>query len=259
MKPIEKQNYCEIKEYCDEFTRSGNPVFYRGTKDNYLSPSIIPKNNRLELSELKKIEKKLLRIFKLIYPDNFISKNKTTNDWLLRIKAREYGLANQLIDWANFFHTALEFATNFHQNLDQSSKYVYLWILVLDEAELLFNEDLKKYPIDKLTSSYLLRGVLYGKSLDIATRRQSVQGGNFLVQPTKYLTTKLNEQSYFSDKLSCLKIPVENIVEIRKDLAEDKKIDIESQSLLIDNCWLDSVCNVLNNKFLYSVNKRKMN
>jgi len=68
----------------------------------------------------------------------------------------------------------------------------------------------------------------------------------------------LNEQFYFSNKLFCLKIPVENITKIRKDLANNIKKDIESNSLLIDNCWLDSACEMLNEKFLYSVNKSRI-
>ena len=255
MELIEKKEYCEIKKFCQNL-EAKKYVFYRGTKVNYLSPSIIPENNNLKLVELIKIEKKLHEIFKLIYPENSICKNKTANNWLFRIKAREYGLVNRLMDWANFFYTALEFATN-PQNLCKCDNYVYLWMLVLDENELLFSENLKNYPFEKLTSSYLLRGVLYGKSLDIAIRRQFVQGGNFLVQPNKFLTTKLNEQSYFSNKLYCLKIPVENIAEIRKDLAKDKKIDIETQSLMIENSWVDCVCKSLNKKFLFSVNNSK--
>lgn len=129
--------------------------------------------------------------------------------------------------------------------------------MIVEETELLFFNDLKNYSIEKLNSTYVLRGVLYDKNIDIAAHRQSVQGGNFLVQPNEFLTTKLNEQSNFSNKILCIKIPVQNIVEIRKDLTNDVKINIESQSLIIENCWLDSVCSQLNSKFLYSANNSK--
>jgi hypothetical protein len=256
MEQIEKRSYFEIKKFCKDIEKLNVPVFYRGTKTNYLLPSLVPLKNNLDLVYLLEIEKKLLSAFKKIYPHKF-DYDAITSDWLYRIRAREYGLASRLIDWANFFHIALEFATNFNQNFGEYKKHVFLWILILEDTELLFFDDLKKYFIEKLNSSYLLRGVLYGKNIDIAAHRQFVQGGNFLVQPNEYLTTKLNKQSNFLNKLICLKIPVRNIVEIRKDLAKDKKIDIESQSLLIDNFWLDSACRLLNCELLYSANDSK--
>lgn len=258
MEIIETESFDCIKNICTEISVNNldKYIFYRGTKVDYLLPSIVPQNNKFEISQLTKIEMKLLEIFKLIYPKTFANEDDVTKNWLYRIKAREHGLASRLIDWSNFFDVALEFATNIHHP-DMCDKYVYLWILAMDETELLFAENLKNYPFENLTSSHFLRGVLYDRNVNIATRRQFVQGGNFLVQPIDCFTTRLNEQPFFSKKLSCIKIPIECIREIRKDIAIYNYKDIESNSLIIDDeNWIDSVCNVLNEKFLYSVNSR---
>jgi len=257
MEPIEKRSYTEIKEFCYEVAKKNECTFFRGTKLPDLFPSIIPENNQFTSSELTRIENKLIRIFQFIYPESFKNRDSTTRNWLLRVRAREYGLASRLIDWANFFETALEFATNFHNDPLKCYQYVYLWTLSLDQSELLFWEDMKHYPFKDLGSYHLLRAVPFSNNIDIATHRQFVQGGNFLIQPESCYLTALNKQSYFFDKISCIKIPVENIIEIRKDLADDIKKDIENNSLMMDSCWLDSACEVINEKFLYSVNRER--
>lgn len=257
MEIIEAESFGWIKENCYRIAENNSDkyIFYRGTKVNYLLPSIVPSQNKLDTLHLAKIEEKLLMEFKMIYPNTFAKVDDVTLDWLYRIKAREHELASRLMDWSNFFDVALEFASNI-QHPDKCHKYVYLWILIIDEPELLFIANLKNHPIEKLTSSFMLRGVYYNKRSDIAIHRQSVQGGNFLVQPADCFTTRLNEQPYFSKKLTCLKIPIECMGGIRKDIARYNHKDIENYSLMIkDKCWIDSACNVLNEKFLYSVNK----
>lgn len=250
MELIEKQSYSEIKKFCKEIEKAGNPVFYRGTKVPYLLPSVVPKKNNLDIIHLLKIEKKLLKAFKNIYPHKFDC-DEVTKDWLYRIRAREHELASRLTDWSHIFYKALDFATKY---LKSSDEYGYLWVLLMNGNEIVPFSDFRNYPIESILSSYMLRGVNYGKDNALAPHRQFVQGGNFLIQPPNLITTSLNRQTIFSNKLICLKIPAKYARDVRNDIIKFEHEDI-NQDLMIEkeNC-IDFICKSLNERFLYSVN-----
>lgn len=257
MEIIETESFDCIKNICNEIAVNNldKYIFYRGTKENYLVPSIVPFQNKLDNNHLAKIEEKLLKEFKIIYPGTISNADNVTINWLYRIKAREHELASRLIDWSNTFYIALDFASS---NIkEENYDFVYLWILQIEQQELLFYEDLKNHAIEKIASSFIvINGIRYNFKNDLAVHRQSVQGGNFLVQPSHLITTPLNEQPIFSNKLTCLKITVSSIAKIRMDIINLADEDVD-QSIMIEkeNC-IDSICKTLNNKLLYSVNNK---
>jgi len=252
MVPIEKKSYSEIKKFCETNAQENECTFYRGTKVPYLLPSIVPKKNNLDIIHLLKIEKKLLKEFKNIYPHKFEC-DEVTKDWLYRIRAREHELASRLMDWSHIFYKALDFATKY---LKSSDEYGYLWVLPMNENEIVPYSDFRKYPIESISSSYMLRGVNYGKDNALAPHRQFVQGGNFLIQPPDLITTSLNMQPIFSNKLICLKIPAKYAMDVRNDIIKFEHEDI-NQDLMIEkeNC-IDLICKSLNEKLLYSVSNK---
>jgi len=252
MEPIEKRSYSEIKEFCGKIAQKNECTFYRGTNVPYLFPSIVPKGNNLDIIHLLKIEKKLLKAFKSIYPHKFEC-DEITSDWLYRIRAREHELASRMMDWSHILRKALDFAT---KNLELKGECGYLWLLSMNGNEMVPYSDFKDYPIKRIMSSYMLRGVKYGKDDELASHRQFVQAGNFLVQPPKLLTTNLNEQPKFADRLICLKIPSTYFSEIRKDIFKFEGEDV-NQDIMIenDNC-IDLICKSLNEKLLYSVSNK---
>lgn len=251
MEQIEKRSYSDIKNFCKDLEKSSKPVFYRGTKVEYLLPSIVPSQNHLDIIHLLDIEEKLIQVFKNIYPHKFVDEEVTV-DWLYRIRAREHELASRLIDWSHVFYKALDFAT---KNL-KSDNYGYLWILLMDTYELLPYCDFKNHPINKLTSSFILRGVKYNKDDELATHRQFVQGGNFLIQPPQKITTPLNEQTSFMNRLFCIKIPAKDAREIREDIIKFEHEDISQDLMIEKNNCIDLICKSLNEKLLYSVNNK---
>jgi hypothetical protein len=252
METIEKRSYSEIKKMCLDIEKAGNSVFYRGTKVPYLLPSIVPKKNNLDFIHLLNIEKNLLKAFKNIYPHKFEC-DEVTKDWLYRIRAREHELASRLMDWSHIFYKALDFATKY---LKSSEEYGYLWVLPMNGNEIVPFSDFRKYPIESISSSYMLRGVNYGKDNALASHRQFVQGGNFLIQPPHLLATKLNEQSEFMNRLICLKIPAIYAEDIRMDIIKFEGEDV-NQDIMIEkgNC-IDLICKTLNEKLLYSVSSK---
>ncbi len=249
---IEKRSYSEIKKFCEKITKENKYTFYRGTKVPYLLPSIVPKKNNLDIIHLLKIEKKLLKAFKNIYPHKFDC-DEVTKDWLYRIRAREHELASRLTDWSHTFYKALDFAM---KNLNSDNEYGYLWILQMNANELLLFSDFKNYPIKKLSSTLMLGGIKYNKDKELATDRQFVQGGHFLIQPPYLITTALNIQPLFSNKLICIKIPATYVCDIRNDIIKYEHEDI-NQDLMIEteNC-IDLECKSLNDNLLYSVNNK---
>lgn len=251
MQTIEVKSYLEIKKYCNEI-QNKEYTFFRGTKVPYLLPSIVPKGSKLDIIHLLKIEMKLLKAFRNIYPHDFEC-DEITKDWLYRIRAREHELASRLMDWSNTFYKALDFAT---KHLTSFYEYGYLWILPMSENEIIQYNDFRKYPIEGITSSYILGGVKYGKDDELATHRQFVQGGNFLVQPPRLMTTELNKQPEFVDRLICLKVPSIYFGEIRQDIIKFEREDV-NQDIMIDNenC-IDLLCKSMNEKLLYRVNKK---
>jgi hypothetical protein len=252
MVPIEKRSYSEIKKLCKDIEKSCNSVFYRGTKVNYLLPSIVPKQNKLDIIHLLEIEKKLLKVFRNIYPHKFVE-DDATNDWLYRIRAREHELASRLIDWSHTFYKSLDFAT---KHLNTESEYGYLWILQMNTNELLPFSDFKNYPIKNLSSTFMLKGIKYNKDNELATHRQFVQGGNFLIQPPYLVTSALNKQPLFFNKLLCIKISAMYASEIREDIVKFEHEDISQDPMIEkENCF-DLICKSLNEKLLYSVNDK---
>lgn len=244
----------EINEYCNRIAVFNGTVFYRGTKTNYLLPSIVPKNNKLSTQQLAKIEEELLNEFKLIYTTEILGRDPITIDWLYRIKSREHKLSCRLMDWSHTFYKALDFATSGDFS---GNAYVYLWILVIEPKELLFLNDFSKYSFYKLSTTYLLRsGISYNAGKEIATNRQFIQGGNFLVQPTHLITTPINEQQLFLDKLYCIKIPVENAHQIRVDIKTKLHENVDAPLMIENDNCIDLVCTALNKKLLYSVNNQ---
>ncbi len=252
MEPIEKRSYSEIKEFCGKIAQENECTFYRGTKVPYLFPSLVPKKNNLDIIHLLKIEKKLLKAFKNIYPHKFDC-DEVTEDWLYRIRAREHELASRLLDWSHGFYKALDFAT---KNSNFGGEFCYLWILQMNTNELLFFNDLKNYPIKNLASTFLLRGIKYNKDDEIATHRQFVQGGNFLIQPPNLLTTHLNKQLEFKERLICLKIPAIYAEDIRKDIIKFEGEDVNQDIMIENNNCIDLICKSLNEKLLYSVSNK---
>jgi hypothetical protein len=101
----------------------------------------------------------------------------------------------------------------------------------------------------------MLGGIKYNKDNELATHRQFVQGGHFLIQPPYLTTTSLNKQALFSNKLICIKIPAIYACDIRDDIIKYEYEDI-NQDLMIEkeNC-IDSICKTLNERFLFSANK----
>ena len=252
MVQIEKRSYSEIKEFCEKITRENEFTFYRGTKVPYLLPSIVPKKNNLDVIHLLKIEKKLLKVFKNIYPHKFDC-DEVTEDWLFRIRAREHELASRLTDWSHIFYKALDFATKF---LKSSDEYGYLWVLPMNGNEVVPFSDFRNYPIKSISTSYMLRGVNYGKDNALAPHRQFVQGGNFLIQPPYFITTSLNKQPLFSNKLICVKLPATYVFDIRKDIIKYEHEDISQDIMIEKENYIDLVCKSLNEKLLYSVNNK---
>lgn len=250
LKIIELNSFSEIQTECNKLAQSSDSVFFRGTKVNSLFPSIVPNNNRLNPQRLKRIEEKLFTIFKLICTEKVSNQDEITADWLYRIKSREYGLCSRLMDWSNTFYKALDFATYGNS----SGTHVYLWILSLDSKDLVFTTDLKNHPFKKLSSSFMIRNAMNYQNPVLSTSRQFVQGGNFLVQPSEFITTPVEKQPLFQERLICLKIPSEKTSEIRADIKKIAGEDVD-QSILIDgnNC-IDSVCSTLNHNLLYSKN-----
>lgn len=252
METIEKRSYSEIKEFCGKIAQENECTFYRGTKAPYLFPSIVPTKNNLDIIHLLEIERKSLKAFKNIYPHKFDC-DEVTKDWLYRIRAREHELASRLMDWSHTFYKALDFTTKY---LKYSDEYGYLWVLPMNGNEIVSFIDFRNHPIESISSSFLLNGIKYEKDNELAPHRQFVQGGNFLIQPPHLLTTKLNEQSEFMNRLICVKIPGIYAEDIRMDIIKFEGEDV-NQDIMIEkgNC-IDLICKSLNEKLLYSVSSK---
>ncbi len=249
MEFIEKQDYSEIKKFCKDLEER-KYVFYRGTKVDYLLPSIVPLKNNLDIAHLLQIEKKILKRFKNIYPYKF-NCDEITKDWLYRKRAREHELASRMFDWSHVFYKALDFTTKYLQSSDE---FGYFWILQMERDEIITYANFKSYPIESISSTLLLRTVKYEEGeKELAPHRQFVQGGNFLIQPPYLLTTHLNKQPLFRDRLICLKIPSYCAKKIRQDIVKYEHEDL-NQDLMIekDNC-IDKKCKCLNEIYLHSV------
>lgn len=255
MKIITAYDYDAIDKFRQkiEVSLSDKSIFYRGTKINFLLPSLIPFSNKLNAIQLARIEDKLLEEFKFYYTEKIDESDISTNDWFFRIKAREHGLSSRLMDWSHTFYKALDFAT-YNVGMNVSFRYVYLWILVIEPEEILNLEDYKNHSFKNLDTTFLLRNVIPATHINfLASRRQFIQGGSFLVQPTHWITYPINEQPFFKDKLICIQIPIENVNAIRQDIIKKAGEDIE-KSVLIEKNKIDLICKKLNNDYLYSIN-----
>ncbi len=248
MKTIVLNSFLEIKEFhVNAVTNNG--VFYRGTKFDHILPSLIPKNNYLNNIQLANVENKLLDEFKIFYSES-IDEEPILQDWIYRIKAREHELASRLIDWSNDFKVALNFATS-NVSHNSANLYVYLWSLQIEPIDFLH---LKEYPFNQLTKSIFIPATMPARlSYLMASHRQFIQGGNFLVQPTAQFTIPLNTQSEFIDKLTCIKIPIAAVDDIRNDMLKSGE-DIRKPLMINEHNILDKICKWLNQKYLYSLN-----
>ncbi len=245
-------SYSKIKNFCIKLLGNNTDafVFYRGTKVNYLLPSIVPDKNKFKAQQLLKIEKELLKEFKKI---NCLPsyKNRIYSDWRNRVTAREHGLASSLLDWSNTFHTALDFATSSIDFLEED-KYVYLWALVVPSQNLFQCTDTINISFDKIDKSKLLHNVLPATEITaLAIRRQNIQGGSFLIQEQQKIVIPINEQNEFQDKLFCIHIPIKNLYDLRSDMINDG-INIHASLMIKDNDELDNKCRELNKQYLYS-------
>jgi hypothetical protein len=253
MKVIALEDYDSIKSDCQTWAEK-HVVFYRGTKVNYLLPSIVPNKNKLNVTQLSRIENKLLEEFKFYYTEEINEKDIVTNDWLYRIKSREHGLANRLMDWSHTFYKALDFATYNVSKTETAYRYVYLWIIIIEPEEILNLENYKNTEFAKLNNTVFLNHAVPASQIElVASHRQTIQGGGFLVQPSYLITTPVNQQSYFQNKLLCIQIPIEHSESIRRDIILKGGEDV-NKSILFKDDNIDSICQKINQDYLYAIN-----
>ena len=99
-------SYQSIQSFINNLQGKTDYLFFRGTKEDYLLPSIVPKRNRLSAQQLQYIEKRMQSEFNALT-------NQKTDSVEQQIKAiicaREHGLCNRMLDWSSTFHIALVF------------------------------------------------------------------------------------------------------------------------------------------------------
>ena len=78
----------------------------------------------------------------------------------------------------------------------------------------------------------MLGGIKYNKDKVLATDRQFVQDGHFLIQPPYLITTALNIQPLFSNKLICIKVPATYVCDIRNDIIKYEDEDINKDLMI---------------------------
>ena len=240
--------YASIKDFCvKKFNFSnGNIVLFRGTKTNFLCPSIragaITNSDELEVTE-----DAIHSEFSATYQDSIDEKDEVLKDWQLRIMGREHGLRNRLLDWSFVFYNSLDFATFTWEGEKLQDEFVYLWVLSIEPAFKTELDQLRNLPFSKISEPFVFNGINVYNSFQ--SRRQFIQGGFFLVEQTDLITTNIDEQPFFDERLVKIKIPVVSIPTIRADLAKTEGIDL-SKSLMIENNEVDEFCYNLNKKYL---------
>ena len=239
----------ETKQFSTSIiTTKTDYLFFRGTKEDYLLPSIVPKRNRLSAQQLQYIEKRMQSEFNALT-------NQKTDSVEQQIKAiicaREHGLCNRMLDWSSTFHIALVFATD-HVDISDDG-YVYLWILNKLQIKPFQNDGTNTLDYENIKEAIFFHNMLKKEDFDFSRRRQSIQGGSFLALPWTKVTTPINDLHSFQDKLICIKISKAAVSKIREEITSDKGYNPDA-NLLIQERIEDKIARRLNSKYLYEFN-----
>lgn len=199
-----------IKLYKEKSVADGKngDFLFRGQSNDH---PLIPKISRLQpKGDLLAIEKLLLQEFKRTNP-LLIEGHQSYDDWDYLTLGQHYGLPTRLLDWSNNALTALWFATDEVSSRLNSSKISVVWVLMADIDD--YNLSIETvHPFD-LDETKIFRP-------RIIKQRINNQSGLFSVQPSAEIEQKceLDKVQSFSEKLLKIRLPIENLHDIRTDL-----------------------------------------
>ena len=206
-----------VEEYLNVIKLYKEKSIWAGKNEDFLfrgqsnDRPLIPKISRLEpKGDLLIIEKLLLQEFKRTNP-LLIEGYQSYDDWDYLTLGQHYGLPTRLLDWSNNALTALWFATDEISSEVNSVKNSVVWVLMADADDYNMNiESIHPFDLDE-TKIFRPR---------IIKQRINNQSGVFSVQPSAEIEQKceLDKVPSFSEKLLKIRLPVENLHNIRTDL-----------------------------------------
>lgn len=195
-----------IKQYKDN--ARNDDFLFRGQSDDH---PLIPKIGRLHpKGNLLETERLLLQEFKRTNP-LLIEGYQSYDDWDYLTLGQHHGLPTRLLDWSNNALTALWFATTKFMSDPLATNIAIVWILMTDADDYNLNiEEVHPFEV-KETKIFRPR---------IIKQRINNQSGVFSVQPSHEIEKKseLDQVDPFSEKLVKIKLPAENLANIRADL-----------------------------------------
>jgi hypothetical protein len=209
---VAEEEIKSVQEYLNvikKYKREGddNDFLFRGQSDDH---PLIPKIGRLQpRGDLLTIERLLLQEFKRTNP-LLIGGHQAYDDWDYLTLGQHYGLPTRLLDWSNNALTALWFATN-KIALNSASNAAIVWMLMTEDGDYNLNiENIHPFEIQE-TKIFRPR---------IIKQRINNQSGVFSVQSSQEIENKcaLNRVYPFSEKLVKIRLPAENLTDIRNDL-----------------------------------------
>lgn len=198
-----------IKLYKEKrLSESQEDFLFRGQSNDH---PLIPKISRLKpKGDLLNIEKILLQEFKRTNP-LLIKGYQSYNDWDYLTLGQHYGLPTRMLDWSHNALTALWFATDKTSSDLYSAKNSVVWTLMADAEDYnLSVETVHPFDIEE-TKIFRPR---------IIKQRINNQSGVFSIQTSEEIKMKceLDKIEPFLKKLLKIRLPVENLQNIRKDL-----------------------------------------
>ena len=248
MKVFCASNYEEIKQIANQYKVNYNDeIFFRGTS-NLLVPSIVEKCSFKTYADIVVKEHFLLGDFINYSHINYEFKEKTAQDWEIRIASREHGLASSLMDWSNSLDIALEFAIHRFEN--KKIDFTSLWILNKTNINsiIISSEMEKKDSFQELESPSIINFTKFTKSG--YWRRKFIQGGYFLFQSPEDVIIPLEKNPFFSELLVHIVIPKNVVPEIWKHIASKVNLDMDvCPSFGNSDTALDEKCLQLNKKY----------